>query len=62
MAGGRESEKHFPYKIDQGMFKVDVNGTRRTFYLRRDGRAVYEVLQDERSGGKKEVYTKQRDR
>jgi acetyl esterase/lipase len=41
-------------------FEVISNGVGRRFYLRQDERAIYEISQDERHGGKKEVYSKRK--
>jgi hypothetical protein len=41
-------------------FEMVTNAASRRFYLRRDQRAIYEISQDARHGGKKEIYTKRK--
>jgi hypothetical protein len=48
------------YQNNGKSFELSSNGPSQTFYLRRDGRVIYEILQDERSAGKKQIYTKQK--
>jgi len=48
------------YQIEGATFEITSDGASRTFYLRRDGRAIYEILQDERRGGVKMIYNKKR--
>ncbi|TWU32646.1 Carboxylesterase NlhH [Novipirellula artificiosorum] len=48
------------YSTETATIEVTSNDESRTFHLRRDGRAIYEILQDERRAGMKVLYSKRK--